>query len=466
MGFLKLLTTKRGRSLFLPAHGRGAALPSEMRNLLRNRAGIWDLPELEDLGSPLDSQGAIARSQEEAAEAAGVLRAWYGVNGATGLLQAALLGICKPGQVVLMPRNIHCSLINACVLGNLNPILFDLPYKTDRGHYIPPDYDWLENLLDELDRLSIDCSIIVLVHPTYQGYANNLEPLIELLHKRNFLVLVDEAHGAHFASNVDSKLPSSALKAGADLVVHSLHKSALGLVQTAVLWLQGNQVDPYLIERSMRLLMTTSPSSLLLASCESSLREWRTDSGKQKLKSRLDEARFLFEDLKNAGVPLIKSQDPLRLIFHTSKIGINGLEADSWFISKGLIAELPEPGCLTFCLGFASQKGLLDLLKRRWTEFLDTQSSSLGLNPFPIPPYPLVSVLSMNCSSAFQRQSEEVLISNAIGKVSAEFICPYPPGIPLVLPGEYLDDIKIEWLLRQRQLWLKHIDKKIRVVSI
>ena len=148
MGFLEKLTRNHGRTLFLPAHGRGFALPKDIRKLLQNRAGIWDLPELPDLGSPFDSQGAIARSQEIAADEAGVFKAWYGVNGATGLLQAALLAIARPGQAVLMPRNVHCSLIHACILGDLRPVLFDLPFLPEAGHFLPPDRDCFQNIFE------------------------------------------------------------------------------------------------------------------------------------------------------------------------------------------------------------------------------------------------------------------------------------------------------------------------------
>ena len=113
MALLPQLTRHLGQPLFLPAHGRGAALPDGLRQLLRRRAGVWDLPELPALGGPLEADGAIADSQRSAAAAMGVARCWYGVNGATGLLQAALLAMVRPGERVLLPRNVHRSLIQA-----------------------------------------------------------------------------------------------------------------------------------------------------------------------------------------------------------------------------------------------------------------------------------------------------------------------------------------------------------------
>ena len=124
MGLFDLLSANRSENLFLPAHGRGNALPKKIKNLLKLRPGIWDLPELFEIGGPLIREGAIAESQKSSAYEVGVDRCWYGVNGATGLLQSSLLALARPGQAVLMPRNIHKSCIQACLFGGLIPVSY------------------------------------------------------------------------------------------------------------------------------------------------------------------------------------------------------------------------------------------------------------------------------------------------------------------------------------------------------
>ena len=466
MGFLPLLTRDRGRSLHLPAHGRGAGLPDDLRAMLRHRAGIWDLPELPELGGPLMQQGAVAESQRQAAIAIGAERGWYGVNGATGLLQAALLAIARPGQAVLMPRNVHRSLIQACVLGDLTPVLFDLPFMVDRGHVFPPDGPWLKDVLNELPISGVEIAAAVLVHPTYQGYATDLKPMVVELHSRGWPVLVDEAHGAHFASRVDASLPDSAITAGADLIVHSLHKSAAGLTQTAVLWSQGDRVDPKAVERSLGWLQTTSPSALLLASCEASLSDLCKPAGLHKLGTRLKDARELAVQLRQLGLPLLENQDPLRLILHTAAEGISGLEADAWLMARGLVGELPEPGCLTFCLGLAPQRGLVRLMHRRWRGLLAAQGKGLPLPVFTPPPLPRITAPAMACGLAWRAQSRRVSIADAVGRVAAELICPYPPGIPLLVPGEKLDHRRVDWLLEQQNLWPEQIAGTVKVLAL
>lgn len=465
MGLLPLLTRDRGRSLHLPAHGRGVALPSELRAMLRHRAGLWDLPELPEIGGPLIQQGAVAESQRKAAVDIGAERAWYGVNGATGLLQAALLAIARPGQAVLMPRNVHRSLIQACVLGELTPVLFDLPFMVDRGHVFPPNHSWLQEVLNELPINGVEIAAAILVHPTYQGYATDLKPMVAELHRRGWPVLVDEAHGAHFASRVDADLPDSAITAGADLIVHSLHKSAAGLAQTAVLWLQGSRVDPIAIERSLGWLQTTSPSALLLASCEASLNEWRKPAGLRKLRVRLDEARKLACRLRDLGLPLLENQDPLRLILHTAVVGISGLDADVWLMGRRMVAELPEPGCLTFCIGLAPQRGLARLMHRCWHGLLAAHGKDTSLPDFAKPPLPRIAVPAMPCGVAWRAQSREVPIGDAVGRIATELICPYPPGIPLLVPGERLDQRRAEWLLEQQHFWPDQIAVTVKVLA-
>ena len=200
---------------------------------------------------------------------------------------------------------------------------------------------------------------------------------------------------------MDPDLPVSALHCGADLIVHSLHKSAAGVAQTAVLWQKGQRVDPEKINRCLGWLQTTSPSSLLLASCETAIQEWTHPKGINELKRRINEGRLLAENLRQSGIPLITNQDPLRLILHTGSIGLNGLEADEQFIQRGLIAELPEPSTLTFCLGIAKHKGLYRHLKHAWKDIESTKLDKTPQQTFSNPPLPLVREPEVNLSTAW-----------------------------------------------------------------
>ncbi len=465
MGLMKLLSSKGSENLFLPAHGRGMALPEKLKELLKLKPGIWDLPELFEIGGPLINDGAIAESQNASASKLGVDRCWYGVNGATGLLQSSLLALARPGQAVLMPRNIHKSCIQACLFGGLIPILFDIPFLSDRGHASVFDRKWLQRVFKKAKELDEDIAAVVLVNPTYQGYSADIEALIKEIHSHSLPVLVDEAHGAYFISQIRPDIPKSALSFGADLVVHSLHKSAPGLVQSAVLWSQGEKVDPFKIERSIELLQTSSPSSLLLASCESSIKELLESKGKKKLISRIHEAESLSEFLISNGVPLLENRDPLRIILHTSKFGLSGIDVDKDFIKKRIIGELAEPGTLTFCLGFSSHKKLGKRFVKIWNEIVKLSFSQKEFSFFKRPPFNLVSKPFKPCSSSWGSNFEKVNLKDSIGRISVEMVCPYPPGIPLLVPGEILDEARVSWLLEQRNFWPDQIPDFVRVIS-
>jgi len=305
---------------------------------------------------------------------------------------------------------------------------------------------------------------VVLVSPSYQGQVGHLEALVAAVHQRGLPVLLDEAHGAHLG--LDPRLPPAGLACGADLVVQSLQKAAGGLAQSAAL-LQSFGSDPArtaAIERALLWLQTSSPSALLLASAAASLAHLHSNAGRRQLAIALDRALSVRSSLERAGLPLLPSQDPLRLCLHTAALGINGLEADAWLMQRGVIAELPEPGCLTFCLGLAPPRRLAWLLPRR----LKQLRSALGGPPlaaFSAPPLPPLAEPELSLAQAWRAPSRQLPLAEAAGNLAAEPLCPYPPGIPLLIPGERIDGPRTEWLQQQHRLWPGQIADTVSVVA-
>ncbi len=351
------------------------------------------------------------------------------------------------------------------MLGGFIPILFDVPFLSDRGHASTFDRRWLQKVFRKAKELEDDIAAVVLVNPTYHGYSADIESLIREIHSHSLPVLVDEAHGAYWISQARTDLPKSSLCFGADLVVHSLHKSAPGLVQSAVLWSQGDKVDPFRIERSLELLQTSSPSSLLLASCESSIKELVESKGKKRLISRIEEAESLKEFLISNEVPLLENNDPLRMILHTSKFGLSGIEVDKKFIQKKIIGELAEPGTLTFCFGFSSHRHFGKKFLRIWDQILKSSLTQQKYTLFNKPPFEIVSKPFKQCFFSWGSNFEKVNLKDSIGRISIEMVCPYPPGIPLLVPGEILDEARVDWLMEQKYFWPEQIPDFVRVIS-
>ncbi len=435
--------------LHLPAHGRGRGLSPALQRLLRQRPGSWDLPELPELGGPLIDTGAVADAQRRCAAQLGAEAVWFGVNGASGLLQAALLALAPPGARVLLPRNLHRSLLHGCVLGQLRPVLFDLPFDPASGLWLQPSPAHLEAVLAAAGSVAA----LVLVSPSYQGQRADLPALVALAQRRGLPVLVDQAHGR-----------GEALAAGADLVVLSAQKAGGGLAQSAALLLQGKRVDPGAVARALLWLQTSSPSALLLASTAAALEELSSPAGLRRWQG----ARRIGERLRRRcvalGLPLLANDDPLRLVLHTAALGINGLEADEWLLDRGVIAELPEPGALTFCLGMVPPPAV----EWRLPHQLLRLRRALGgepLPPFSAPPLPLVAEPERDLAAAWRAPAELVPLAAAAGRIAAEPLCPYPPGIPLLVPGERIDGARAHWLQRQQRLWPGQIADSVRVVA-
>jgi len=448
MSISSFLKKKFVKSLFFPSHNRGKALPLNLIKLLRKYPGSWDLPELPELGSPTTKEGLIVEAQNYFSKKFSTNQCWFGVNGASGLIQSGILAMAQRGKYLLMPRNIHTCVIKACIIANLTPIIFDLEYSEETGHYLPITKEWFKKVLNNKLLNDIQLAGVVLVNPSYQGYSSDIESLIELSHERSIPVLVDEAHGAYFLFCDNCGLPKSAVSSKADLVVHSLHKSLNGLTQTAILWHSGSTIEYENIQKSINLLQTTSPNSLLLASCEESLNDWIEINSLRNFKKRIHSAKNTFDELFKKGIPVVKNDDPFKIILNTGLYGIDGFSADKFFYENGLIAELPEMMTLTFILGFAKQKNFVSILEKLWNKLLLTTNCHERLNSIK-PPFKSIQITSIPPSEAWLKKSRKIPIAESVGKVCADIVCPYPPGIPLVIPGEIIDKERVDWIIEQ-----------------
>jgi len=445
--------------LHLPAHGRGRGLTPALQRLLRRAPGSWDLPELPALGGPLEAEGVVAQAQRRCAALLGADHCWFGVNGASGLLQAALLGLCAPGSRVLLPRNLHRSLLHGCLLGQLEPLLFDLPFDAATGLWLPPTPEHLKEVLRQALAAG-PLAAVVLVDPTYQGFAADLAALVAVVreattHGVGIPVLVDQAHGR-----------GEALAAGADLVVLSLQKGAGGLAQSAALLAQGPRFDPVAIERALLWLQTSSPSALLLASSAATIEHLASPAGLRQRQRAEQRAGRLLRRLETEGFTLVANADPLRLVLAMAPLGIGGPAADAWLMERGVIAELPEPGALTFCLGLVPPRDV----EHRLPRVLRALRRELGagvepLPPFTRPPLPLVATPELPLEQAWRAPWEAVPLARAAGRLAAEPLCPYPPGIPLLIPGERIDAARAAWLAGQSALWPGQIADTVKVVA-
>jgi arginine decarboxylase len=423
-------------------HGRGAAARLvELHGIAGLQADLPELPGLDHLGAPT---GVIQAAQQLAAEAFGADRSWFLVNGSTGGVAAAMMATCQPGDKIVLPRNVHQSAIAGLILTGAVPLWLD------------PVYDAASDLAHGLDPTAItavlaahpDTKAVMIVHPTYYGVCSDVAAIAQICHAHNIPLLVDEAHGAHFAFHAD--LPQSALAAGADLVVQSIHKTLGAMTQAAMLHQQGQRVSADRVSQGLQLLQSSSPSYVLMASLDAARQQMATQ-GTALMTQTLqlaDQARSRICQIpglavlspEQAGSPGFAALDRTRLTVTVAQLGITGFIADEVLQDLGVIAELPDLRHLTFIVSLGNTATDIDRLVQALKTLSQkspvlTQPSQASLVPVPYP--------SSGCSTpllsprqAFYAAQETVPIDQASDRISAELVCPYPPGIPILYPGE------------------------------
>ncbi|MBD3883253.1 aminotransferase class I/II-fold pyridoxal phosphate-dependent enzyme [Phormidium tenue FACHB-886] len=423
-----------------PGHKGGQGIPSALADLLGSKVFPADLPELPELDNLFTPEGVILKAQALAAAAFGAEQTWFLANGSTCGIQAAVLATCQPGEKLILPRNVHQSAIAALILSGAVPV------------WLEPEVDPLWGIAHSVDPASIatalaqhpDAKAILLVSPTYYGVCGNVVAIAQLAHAHGIPLLVDEAHGAHFAFHAD--LPLSALKAGADLTVQSTHKTLSALTQAAMLHVQHQRIDRDRLSRALQIVQSTSPSYLLLASLDAARQQMATQ-GESLMAQALALAASIRAQLAPLPIAVLSSSrspspgffalDPLRLTL--SITGLSGFQADERLHQEfGVTCELPGLHHLTFILTHGNTPEEADRLVISLEKLSRTPpafSSSLPPADCLTPP---ARVPSLSPRQAFFAAHATVPVQEAIAQPSAELICPYPPGIPVLIPGEII----------------------------
>lgn len=439
---LKSCALRPHAAFYTPGHKRGQGAPSRFKELIGMSALAADLPELPELDNLFAPQGAIQAAQELAATAFGADRTWFLANGSTSGVIAAILATCAPGDRLILPRNVHQSAISALILAGVIPI------------FVHPDYDPALDLAYSLTPEGLTTAIgqypearaVLLVSPTYQGFCGDVATLAQIAHHHGIPLIVDEAHGPHFGFH--PALPASALSLGADIAIQSTHKVLSALTQASMLHLKGNRVDPNRLSRALQLIQSTSPNYLLLASLDAARQQMATQ-GWELLERTLQLANRARQELAQIpglavlGVDRLHSRpgffalDPTRLTLIVTGLGIDGFTADEILHQQfAVTAECPSWRHLTFILSSGNTAPEIDQLIAACTTLA---KSPLPDAPSPIPnapssiAYPPITIAPRE---AFFAPKETLPFHQAVGRISAELVCPYPPGIPILLPGE------------------------------
>ncbi len=448
---LQLAAKEQHAAFYTPGHKKGKGITSNLENLLGKqvfRADMPELPGLDNLFAPID---AIAKAQELAANCFGGSHTWFLVNGSTCGIMAAILATCGEGDKIILPRNIHQSAIAGLILSGAIPI------------FINPEYDPLQDLVYSITPKALektlqahpDCKAVMALHPSYQGICGELKAIADITHKYNIPLLVDEAHGAHFAFHPD--LPPSALSVGADLTIQSTHKVLSAMTQASMLHLQGERIDPQRISKALQLVESTSPSYILLASLDAA-RQQMALQGRKLMEQTIELAQLARNQLSTIKeVELLEFSpqlgfsylDPTRLTINISRLGITGYKADEILCDKlGVICELPLLKHLTFIISLGNMAQDIEQLVTAIKTLANSSNISPSYSQNLILDYSFKKspTLELSPRKAYFSATETIPLQQACDRISGELICPYPPGIPILMPGEIITQDAIDYL--------------------
>lgn len=444
---------KQPRTAFhTPGHKRGQGAPENLKLLLGSAVFEADLPELPELDNLFAPEGAILQAQILAAAAFGAEQTWFLANGTTCGIEAAVLATCNPGDKLILPRNAHQAAIAALILSGAIPI------------FVEPASDPIWGIAHSLTAEAVaialeqhpDAKAVMMVYPTYYGACGEIEAIAQIAHRHHIPLLVDEAHGAHFAFH--PRLPLASLAAGADLTVQSTHKVLAALTQASMLHVQSNRIDRQRLSKALQLVQSTSPSYLLLASLDAARQQMALQG--QALMSRTlelaDRARTQINQISRLSVlqPAYLTAgciafDPTRLTVDVSQIGLTGFEADEILHQTlGVTAELPGLQHLMFIVTLGNTEQDIEHLVNGFKALADQPlaersvsqiGGEVNINKLFPPILPIAPPL-MSPRAAFFAKAETLPIEQTPNRISAELVCPYPPGIPVLFPGEVVTE--------------------------
>ncbi len=433
---MKFYSADRALAFHTPGHKQGLGAHQLLKDLitsegLRREVSLMD--ELDDLHDP---RGCIDEAQRLAAGLWHADHTIFFINGTTAAVQTMILSTVGEGDTILVPRNAHRCVNSALVLSGARPIYLAPDFDPDFNVALNVSFSTVERAVEKYPH----ARALILTSPNYYGVAADLPSIAKLVHRHNMLLLIDEAHGAHL--QFDDRLPPSAMDSGADMSAQSTHKLLGSLTQTSMLMIRSAQIDFDRVRRVSSMLQSTSPNYLLLASLD--IARLQMEEGGSKLIGRaVDLAQQLRTEIKKiGGLRLFEcpSLDPTKITVNVRGLGLTGLEAEKVLRHRLKIqCELSDPANVLFLITYADDQTVADRLINA------LQGLKYGA-PSTLPPtndsaqlrtaYPPASAAPMSPRQAFYAPTTTVERRQAIGKISAEEITFYPPGIPLICPGE------------------------------
>lgn len=429
-------------SFHVPGHKNGAIFSKYGKGLYRQLLAI-DVTELRGLDDLHYPTGVIKEAQEIAAHLYGSLKCFFLVGGSTVGNLAMIMATCQEGDTVLVQRNCHKSILNGLRLAKVNPI------------FLQPNFDPEAQIATCLDETIVlegikkypTAKALIMTNPNYYGYTTSLQTIITKAHQYDIAVLVDEAHGAHFG-HPSALLPKSAIIEGADIVVQSAHKTLPAMTMGSYLHYNSELVDVKKLTYFLQLFQSSSPSYPIMASLDLA-RHFLAALSEKEIENTV-EAITAFKTYINK-IPQLKTVkselyqiDPLKVTVQ-SQCKLTGFQLQELFEEAGIYTELADSRNVLFVMPLVITTSLIfvaEKIKQKLSEY----EIVLSYNKLDLSFINKVTSLAMSYLEMNEADVELIPLKNSVGRIIAEEIIPYPPGVPILMSGEKVEKIHIEYI--------------------
>lgn len=430
----------------VPGHKRGRGNP-ELVDFLGEKCVSTDVNSMKPLDNLCHPVSVIRDAEKLAADAFGAENAFLMVGGTTSAVQSMVMSALKSGEKIILPRNVHKSVMGALVLCGAVPVYVDPECDARLGIPLGMSLAALEKTIEKTP----DAKAVLVNNPTYYGICSDIKSIAALAHKHGMLCLADEAHGTHLYFGED--LPAAAIRAGADMAAVSMHKSGGSLTQSSIL-LTGPGMSAGYVRQIINLTQTTSGSYLLLSSLDISRRNLAL-RGREAFKQVVELAEYARTEINRIGGYYAYSKelingdsiydfDVTKLSIHTRDIGLAGIEVyDLLRDEYDIQAEFGDLGNILAYLSIGDRQREVERLvsalaeiKRRFSRDKSTLMDFDYIDP----------IVAMSPQEAFYGEKESLPIRETAGRVCSEFVMCYPPGIPILTPGEQITEEIIDYI--------------------
>lgn len=430
----------------VPGHKRGRG-NKELTDFLGQSCMDVDVNSMKPLDNLCHPVSVIREAEDIASEAFGASHAFFMVGGTTSAVQSMIMYACKDGDKIILPRNVHRSAINSLILCNAVPVYVNPDVNHQLGIALGMSVEQVKKAIEE----NPDAKAVLINNPTYYGICSDLKKITEIAHAHNMLVLVDEAHGTHFYFG--DNFPITAMEAGADIASVSMHKSGGSLTQSSFL-LMGEKINSDYMRQIINLTQTTSASYLLLSSLDIS-RKRLALHGKEIFAKTVEMAEYARSEINSIGGYYAYSKELIngdsiydfdisKLSIHTLPVGLAGIEVyDLLRDEYDIQIEFGDIGNILAYLSVGDRKqdierliSALSEIRRRFGKSKAGMLSQEYINP----------IVAETPRKAFYADKISLPLDETSGKICTEFVMCYPPGIPILAPGELITDDIIKYI--------------------